>query len=146
MPMIERFFNTSGPVVPARHYSIPPLERLDLDEVLRLIRDERYFVLHAPRQTGKTSVLLALRALLNTGGGHRCVYANVEAGQTARGDVEQGMRAVLTALAREARLTLGDEQLGASWPGLLDIAGPHAVLMRARSARCGTSPGASRGW
>ena len=46
-PMAERFFNTSGPVVPARHYSIPPLQRLDLDEVLRLIGDERYFVLHA---------------------------------------------------------------------------------------------------
>ena len=37
MPMAERFFNTSGPVVPADHYSIPPLERFDLDEVLRLI-------------------------------------------------------------------------------------------------------------
>jgi len=46
-----RFFNTAGPIKPARHYSIPPLERLDLNEVLALIRDEKYFVLHAPRQT-----------------------------------------------------------------------------------------------
>ena len=129
--MAERFFNTSGPVVPARHYSIPPLERLDLHEVRRLIRDDRYFVLHAPRQTGKTSTLLALRDLLNEEGGHRCVYANVETGQTARGDVEQGMRAILTSLAREARLTLGDDSLGESWPGLLSTAGPHAVLMEA---------------
>ncbi len=30
-------------------------------------RNERYFVLHAPRQTGKTSTLLALRDLLNSG-------------------------------------------------------------------------------
>ena len=50
-----RFFNTAGPIKPARHYSIPPLERLDLNAVLALIRDEKYFVLHAPRQTGKTS-------------------------------------------------------------------------------------------
>ena len=50
-----RFFNTTGPVRPGKHYSIPPLERLDLDDVLGLVRDERYFVLHAPRQTGKTS-------------------------------------------------------------------------------------------
>lgn len=49
-----RFFNTAGPIKPARHYSIPPLERLDLNEVLALIRDEKYFVLHAPRQTSKT--------------------------------------------------------------------------------------------
>ena len=42
--MAERFFNTSGPVVPANHYCIPPLERFDLHEVLRLIRHKRYFV------------------------------------------------------------------------------------------------------
>ena len=90
MPMTERFFNTTGPVVPVRHYSIPPLERFDLDEVLRLIREDRYFVLYAPRQTGKTSALLALRDLLNQVGAHRCVYANVETGQTARGDVGAG--------------------------------------------------------
>ena len=40
MPMKERFFNTSGPVVPADHYCIPPLERFDLGGVLRLIRPE----------------------------------------------------------------------------------------------------------
>ena len=46
---------------------IPPLERIDLEEVLGLVRDKKYFVLHAPRQTGKTSALLALRDLLNGG-------------------------------------------------------------------------------
>ena len=55
-----RFFNATGPVVPADHYCIPPLERLNLQEVLGLVRDKRYFVLHVPRQTGKTSALLAL--------------------------------------------------------------------------------------
>ena len=43
-----RFFNTTGPVVAEDHYCIPPLERLNLVEVRRLIRDKRYFVLHAP--------------------------------------------------------------------------------------------------
>ena len=66
-----RFFNTAGPIRPEKHYCIPPLGRLDLPDVLRLIRDEKYFVLHAPRQTGKTSALLALRDLLNTKGDHR---------------------------------------------------------------------------
>ena len=81
-----RLFNTTGPVRPDKHYRIPPLERLDLDDVLGLVRNERYFVLHAPRQTGKTSVLLALRDLLNSGteGEYRCVYANVEAAQALR--------------------------------------------------------------
>jgi hypothetical protein len=60
-----RFFNTAGPVNPAIHYCLPPLERLDLQDVLLLIAQQKYFVLHAPRQTGKTSCLLALRDHLN---------------------------------------------------------------------------------
>ena len=62
-----RFFNTEGPVRPDKHYCVPPLARLDLDRILTFIRHEKYFVLHAPRQTGKTSALLALRDLLNAG-------------------------------------------------------------------------------
>ena len=131
VPMAERFFNTTGPVFPARHYSIPPLERFDLDEVLRLIRDERYFVLHAPRQTGKTSALLALRDLLNEGGAHRCVYANVETGQTARGDVAAGMRTVLAGISEEALIALGDDFLDETWERALDRAGPHGALRQA---------------
>ena len=104
-----RFFNTEGPVRPDDHYCIPPLERIDLDAVLGLIRDKKYFVLHAPRQTGKTSALLALRDLLNRGGRHRCVYADLEVGQAAREDTARAMRALLGELARRARVTLGDE-------------------------------------
>ena len=72
-----RRFNTEGPVRPDDHYAIPPLERVDLEELLGLIRTKRYFVLHTPRQTGKTSSLLALRDLLNEAGEVLCVYANV---------------------------------------------------------------------
>ena len=52
-----RKFNTEGPVVAEDHYCIPPLQRVNLGEILELVRDKRYFVLHAPRQTGKTSAL-----------------------------------------------------------------------------------------
>ena len=77
-----RTFNTEGPVVAADHYHIPPLERIDLEEVLGLVRDKKYFVLHAPRQTGETSALLALRDLLNGGeaGDYRCAYAQRQGG------------------------------------------------------------------
>ena len=129
--MTQRFFNTSGPVVPADHYCIPPLERFDLDGILRLIRSKRYFVLHAPRQTGKTSALLALRNLLNGSGKYRCVYANVEVGQTARGDVEQGMRAILNQLRIRAETTFGDnsmERLRTLAAEAMDAAGPHGAL------------------
>ena len=50
-----RFFNTAGPIKPDMHYYVPPLERLDFDAVMLMIEQQRYFVMHAPRQTGKTS-------------------------------------------------------------------------------------------
>ena len=135
-----RFFNTAGPIKPERHYCIPPLERLDLDDVRALIRDEKYFVLHAPRQTGKTSALLALRDLLNAEGVYSCVYVNVESGQAAREDVERVTRTVLAGLASRARLTLGDEFLGQIWPGILAEVGPDFALQEALTRWAAASP------
>ena len=128
-----RTFNTEGPVVAADHYRIPPLERIDLDDVLGLVRGKKYFVLHAPRQTGKTSALLALRDLLNgrSAGDYRCVYANVEAGQAMRENVAEGMRTVLAQLAFRASMTLGDDTLEQLWPGLLARVGPGQALHQA---------------
>ena len=128
-----RTFNTEGPVEAADHYCIPPLERIDLDAVLGLIRDKKYFVLHAPRQTGKTSALLALRDLLNGGGqgDFRCVYANVEGGQAMRENVAEGMRTVLGELALQANVTLGDETLDDLWPAILERVGPGMALRQA---------------
>ena len=123
-----RKFNTEGPVVPRDHYCIPPLERLDLRAVLERIGDKRYFVLHAPRQTGKTSALLALRALLNSGaeGDFHCVYVNVEAAQAVREDVQRAMRVILGELASRAR-SAGDEFLYDTWPDLLATFGEGAL-------------------
>ena len=135
-----RFFNTAGPIKPERHYCIPPLERLDLNDVRTLIRDEKYFVLHAPRQTGKTSALLALRDLLNAEGVYSCVYVNVESGQAAREDVERVTRTVLAGLASRARLTLGDEFLGQIWPGILAEVGPDFALQEALTRWAAASP------
>ena len=128
-----RHFNTEGPVVAADHYRIPPLERAGLAELLDLVRAKKYFVLHAPRQTGKTSALLALRDLLNGGGAGdwRCVYVDVEAAQAARENVADAMRTVLYGLEMEARATLGDETLAEIWPDVLERAGPHRALQGA---------------
>ena len=125
-----RKFNTAGPIRPALHYHIPPLERIALPEVLELIRDERYFVLHAPRQTGKTTALLALRGLLNGGeaGDYRCAYINVEPAQTAREDVGQAMGAIASEIAREARNTLGDAETAETADRFDTTVRPHAAL------------------
>ena len=124
----QRFFNTAGPIVPADHYHIPPLERFDLDDVLALIEQKKYFVLHAPRQTGKTSALLALMEELNGSGWYRCVYVNVEIGQSAREDVGAAMQAILSELASRAERLLGEPVVKEVWRDVREEAGPHGVL------------------
>ena len=81
---MEKFFNTAGPQKADINYMVDPLSRFNLDEITSLIFQQRYFVLHAPRQTGKTSCLLALRDYLNQEGNYIAVYANVEGGQASR--------------------------------------------------------------
>ena len=125
-----RDFNTAGPVRPDWHYCIPPLERFNLREVLALVRKARYFVLHAPRQTGKTSALLALRDLLNGGtvGDYRCAYVNVETAQTAREDVGAAIGAILDGMGREARHILGDSATADLAEAMDTTIRPHSAL------------------
>ncbi len=103
-----KHFNTTGAVQPDIHYCIPPLERINTEEILGLIAARKYFVLHAPRQTGKTTCLRALAAEMNRVGEYRVVYANLEAAQAARENVEAGMQTVLGAISSGARLWLND--------------------------------------
>ncbi|MBU1221907.1 ATP-binding protein, partial [Myxococcota bacterium] len=95
-----KFFNTAGPVNMDDHYKIDPLTRFDLDDILMLIAQKKYFILHAPRQTGKTSSLLALRDYLNEKGEYYAVYMNIEAGQAGRNDVDFVIKTAIGELSR----------------------------------------------
>ena len=55
---MEKFFNVAGPCLPAKHYMLPALERMP--EIRRLVEREMYFVVHAPRQSGKTNHVVGL--------------------------------------------------------------------------------------
>ncbi len=50
---MARCFNIAGFCIPAKHYMLPALNRQP--GVWRLIAREQYFVVHAPRQAGKTT-------------------------------------------------------------------------------------------
>jgi hypothetical protein len=67
-----------------------------------LIDREKYFVLHAPRQTGKTTCLLALRDRLNAEGTLFCVYANMEVAQGARECLQESIPLILREIAGRA--------------------------------------------
>lgn len=121
-----KFFNTAGPIQPDIHYNVDSLTRINLDEILGLIHQRKYFVLHAPRQTGKTSCLLALRDYLNRQGQYICVYANVEAGQAARNDVKEVVETTAYTIASRTNMVLKTEM-------------PYEIYQRLKQAN--VSPG-----
>ena len=123
-----KYFNTAGPVIPEDHYNIPALSRWDMDEIRQLIREKRYFVLHAPRQTGKTSCLLALMERLDGEGDYTALYVNLEPAQAARGNVEAGMGAIFSGITRAAIRYLGDRRLEDWSEETFRKAGPYDAL------------------
>jgi hypothetical protein len=99
---MNQFFSVAGPINTKRHLHIAPLSRVDWPEVQMLISQEEYFVLHAPRQTGKTSTMLAMVESLNQSGEYVALYANIEEAQTARNDVKTGLDIVCNAIVNQA--------------------------------------------
>jgi hypothetical protein len=134
-----RFFNTAGPVNPKDHYCLSPFERLNRDELTLLIQQKKYFILHAPRQTGKTSTLLAFMKYLNDSGDYRCVYVNVEVGQAAREDVSGAMQAIRSELSIGARTVLNDTFVDEVWDAALARSGPYGVFADVLSRWAGQS-------
>ena len=73
-----RFFNTTGPCNPEDHYMLPPEERLIGAQLHRYIRDKLYWVLHAPRQTGKTTFLQNWARVINSDNKTVACYVSIE--------------------------------------------------------------------
>jgi len=95
-------FNTAGPQQIERHYTIDPLVRIDQPLIEDLVEQQRYFVLHAPRQTGKTTCMLALRDFFNAGTQYYALYVNIEGAQAARGDLHAAMAGILSRILDSA--------------------------------------------
>lgn len=74
---MKRFFNTTGLCDPKRHYMVDPFRNL-YGDVSRLIENAQYFVIHAPRQTGKTTLLHQLAYRLNREGKYVSVVCSLE--------------------------------------------------------------------
>ena len=108
---MELFFNNAGPSRPGDNYMIDPLQRIDLANIEALIAQKRYFVLHAPRQTGKTTCLIALMEHLNQQGDYQALYANIETAQLARDDIVAGNHTIAESIAMAAEDRLDNEQL-----------------------------------
>jgi hypothetical protein len=103
-----RFFNTTGPCKAEDHYMLPPEERLVGAQLHRYIRDKLYRVLHAPRQTGKTTFLQSWMGQINRlaigddGTGAVACYVSVERCQGLP-ELERVMIALCNAIGKHAR-------------------------------------------
>ena len=135
-----RFFTTEGPVRPDRHYSLPPLSRWNLQEVIDLIDQEKYFLLHAPRQTGKTTCLLALMEHLNREGRYRAVYANLETAQAARENLTMAVTDIVQTVADMAVRQSGDSTLFALARTALAESPPTRALQHFLTEWCERTP------
>jgi hypothetical protein len=103
---MKRRFNTAGPCVPELHYMIPAARRLP--EGPGLVEQGAYFVVHAPRQTGKTTALRALAEDLAAQGKHAALHFSCEMGEAAGDDYEAAEKLVLESIRRRAELALPD--------------------------------------
>lgn len=100
--------------MPRDHYMIPASARLP--EVPELVENKKYFVLHAPRQTGKTTALQALAAELTATGQYAAVVLSMEAGRPWPDDVGAATRGILTRARRTARTNLPAQLRPPLWP------------------------------
>ncbi|NTU85057.1 MAG: PD-(D/E)XK nuclease family protein [Chloroflexales bacterium] len=111
---MTRWFNVAGPCRRELHYMLPASARLP--EVPQLVAQQSYFVLHAPRQTGKTTAMLALAQELSAQGRYLATLVSVEAGAPFSDDVDAAEQAILGSWQSAARSRLPADQQPPLWP------------------------------
>ncbi len=94
---MKRFFNTTGFCNPEKHYVVDPLRGI-VKELYALIEKEQYFLIHAPRQTGKTTLLHALAHRINKEGRYIGCVMSVEQAGVPGFTIEQANKAMTDAL------------------------------------------------
>ncbi|MDR2627897.1 MAG: AAA-like domain-containing protein, partial [Dysgonamonadaceae bacterium] len=90
-----KYFNIAGPCDSREHYMIDAATRLQ--GVEELIDSKQYFVIHAARQSGKTTYLKDLTNRLNAAGQYYALYCSMESVQNIVYS-EKGIPAIIRSL------------------------------------------------
>lgn len=120
---MQRTFNTAGPCQSDIHYLLPPLARLP--ELKRLIDQRGYFVIHAPRQTGKTTAMMTLAQELTASGEYTAIVLSMETGAAYPHDSEQAQKYILRDWVLTTKVVLPPELQP---PKLADIQAEMGLL------------------
>ena len=110
---MKKWFNTAGPCKADIHYMLPTGDRLP--EIERLIAQENYFVIHAPRQVGKTTAMLTLAQELTASGQYTAVMLSLEVGAVFSHDPDLAEKAILDEWKDSARFRLPPELQPPAW-------------------------------
>ncbi len=100
-------FCIAGPVNPEKYYYVP--QRLNWNELDQLIDNEFYFVLHAPRQSGKTTAIREYVKHLNETGKYTALYLSTEPAHVAKNDVERAIYWLLVQIDIQTTIQLPDK-------------------------------------
>ena len=98
---MQKWFNTAGPCKADIHYMLPASERLP--ELENLIAQENYFVIHAPRQTGKSTAMINLAKELTESGQYMAVMLSVEVGAAFPHDPQLAQNSILNSWWNQVR-------------------------------------------
>ena len=109
-----KHFNNAGPCKPDIHYMLPVATRLP--EVRRLVDQQNYFVLHAPRQIGKTTTLMQLAQELTAEGKYTALLVSAEVGSAFNHDPGAAELPMLGTWQSDARIWLPPELRPSAWP------------------------------
>jgi len=109
-----KFFNTTGPCKPDIHYMLPASTRLP--DVRRLIDAQNYFVLHAARQTGKTTAMMALAQELTEEGRYAALVLSAQTAAVFSHDIDTAERLLLSRWRKVAEDYLPLELRPPEWP------------------------------
>lgn len=109
-----RYFNTAGPCKPDIHYMLPVSSRLP--DARRVIDQQAYFVIHAPRQVGKTTTMMELARELTAEGRYTALLVSMEVGAVFNNDPGAAELAILGTWRGNAEVWLPKELQPPAWP------------------------------
>jgi hypothetical protein len=101
---MSRAFNVAGPNEPALHYTLDPEQRLP--ELRKLVEQQNYFVLHAPRQTGKTTLLNMMARKLTEEGRYTAIRFSIEASRPLSRNIVAAIATAIDSLRGTAKIML----------------------------------------
>jgi hypothetical protein len=114
--MMTRHFNTAGPCQSDIHYMLSSLTRLP--QLQQFIAQRNYFVIHAPRQIGKTTAIMSLAQDLTASGQYVAAMVSAEVGQVFGHDVAGAEQALLQAWQTAIQFWLPTEFQPPNWSDL----------------------------